>query len=76
MVCAGVGRQRVQDTSACAVDCGERTLYVSLNLGVLNVFNPDAPQTFAPSSIQVFGANTRYANLWGRTLQPGMKARF
>ena len=35
-----------------------------------------APQTFAPSSIQVFGANTRYANLWGRTLQPGMTARF
>ena len=49
---------------------------VSLHLGVRNVFDQDAPQTFASSSIQVFGANTRYANLWGRTLQLGMTARF
>lgn len=49
---------------------------ISLNLGVRNVFDQDAPQTFATSSIQLFGANTRYANLWGRTLQLGMTARF
>jgi iron complex outermembrane recepter protein len=49
---------------------------VSLNLGVKNVFDQDAPQTFASSSIQVFGASTRHANLWGRTLQLGVTARF
>lgn len=49
---------------------------VSLNLGVRNVFDQDAPQTFASSSIQVFGASTRHANLWGRTLQLGVTARF
>lgn len=49
---------------------------VSLNFGVQNIFDRDAPLTFAPSSIQLLGANTRYANLWGRTLQLGITARF
>ena len=49
---------------------------VTVNMGIRNIFDQNAPQTFASSSIQVFGANTRYANLWGRTLQLGMTARF
>lgn len=41
---------------------------VSLSLGVRNILDQEAPLTFLPSSTQMFGANTRHANLWGRTL--------
>lgn len=50
--------------------------HVSIHMGIQNLFDQNAPQTFAQSSVQVFGANTQYANLWGRTLQLGMSARF
>lgn len=49
---------------------------VTVNLGVRNVFNQQAPQTFSQTSFQVLGASTRYANLWGRTIQLGFTARF
>lgn len=50
--------------------------HVSINIGIQNLFDQNAPRTFATSSTQLFGASTRYANLWGRTLQLGMTARF
>ena len=49
---------------------------MDLRLGVRNLLNQPAPLSFAQSSLQVFGANTVYSNLWGRTLQLGMTLRF
>ena len=47
-----------------------------LRLGVRNLLNQQAPLSFVQSSAQVFGANTVYSNLWGRTLDLGMTWRF
>ena len=47
-----------------------------LRLGVRNLLNQQAPLSFVQSSVQVFGANTVYSNLWGRTLDLGMTWRF
>ena len=47
-----------------------------LRLGVRNLLNQQAPLSFAQSSVQVFGSNTVYSNLWGRTLDLGMTWRF
>lgn len=49
---------------------------VDARLGVRNVFNVQAPQSFAQMSISLFGANPVYSNLWGRTLEIGVTARF
>lgn len=49
---------------------------MDLRLGVRNLLNQPAPLSFAQTSVQVFGANTVYSNLWGRTLQLGMTLRF
>lgn len=49
---------------------------MDLRLGVRNVFNRPAPLSFAQTSFQVFGANTIYSNLWGRSLELGMTIRF
>jgi iron complex outermembrane receptor protein len=47
-----------------------------LRLGLRNLFNQQAPLSFVQSSSQIFGANTIYSNLWGRSLQLGITARF
>jgi iron complex outermembrane receptor protein len=49
---------------------------LELRAGVRNLLNKAAPLSFAQSSVQVFGANTVYSNLWGRTLDLGMTFRF
>jgi iron complex outermembrane recepter protein len=49
---------------------------LDLRLGVRNLLNRQAPLSFAQNSSQVFGANTAYSNLWGRTLDLGMALRF
>lgn len=49
---------------------------MDLRIGVRNVFNQQAPLSFAQTSSQVFGANTIYSNLWGRSLELGMTIRF
>lgn len=49
---------------------------LDLRLGVRNLFNREAPLSFAKTSQQVFGANTVESNAWGRVLQVGMSLRF
>jgi iron complex outermembrane receptor protein len=49
---------------------------MDVRLGVRNVFNRQAPLSFTQTSTQVFGANTIYSNLWGRSLELGMTMRF
>jgi iron complex outermembrane receptor protein len=49
---------------------------MGLRLGLRNLFNQQAPLSFVQSSSQIFGANTIYSNLWGRSLQLGITARF
>lgn len=50
--------------------------HVSIHMGIQNLLDQNAPRTFVQTSTQLFGASTRYANLWGRTLQLGMTVRF
>ena len=49
---------------------------VDIRLGVMNIFNREAPISMIQSSSQVFGINTIYSNAWGRTLQMGATVRF
>jgi len=49
---------------------------LELRAGIRNLFNQPAPLSFAQTSSQVFGANTVYSNLWGRSLDLGMTFRF
>lgn len=49
---------------------------VDLRLGVANLLNAKAPLSFAQTSLQVFGVNTVYSQMWGRTLELGVTARF
>lgn len=49
---------------------------MDFRLGILNIFNRDAPISMIQSSSQVFGINTIYSNAWGRTLQLGATIRF
>ncbi len=52
------------------------TPQVDVRLGMRNVFNQQAPLSFAQTSVQLYGANTIYSNLWGRVVQLGVTARF
>jgi len=49
---------------------------MDLRLGVRNLLNQPAPLSFAQTAMQVFGTNTVYSNLWGRTVQLGITLRF
>lgn len=47
-----------------------------IRLGIQNILNRHAPLALNTTSFQVFGANTVYSNLWGRTLSLGVTWRF
>jgi iron complex outermembrane receptor protein len=49
---------------------------MDVRMGVRNLFNQHAPLSFSSTTQQVFGANTVYSNLWGRTLELGITVRF
>lgn len=49
---------------------------LDLRAGIRNLFNRQAPLSFAQTSSQVFGANTVYSNLWGRSIELGVAWRF
>lgn len=49
---------------------------VSGRLGISNLLNARAPLSFTQTALQVYGANTIYSQLWGRTLDLGLTVRF
>lgn len=52
------------------------TAMTTLRASIGNVFNTYAPQSFTVTTPQVFGVNTRDHNLWGRTFNLAITARF
>jgi len=49
---------------------------MDLRLNIRNLFNHQAPLSFATIAQQLGGANTVYSNLWGRVVELGLTARF
>lgn len=52
------------------------TKQIDLRVGLRNLLNQQAPLSFVQTSSQIYGANTVYSNLWGRTLDLGITMRF